>query len=183
MQNDKGAARVFAHPIAWLPPIIGGSLALLAPQSIADSEVISILAKFSAIYTGIYELASRSAFQREALTFYSIVFSAFPFQLVLLWLRWKRFVDFGVVIRNFMTLGLGKRLALFALMPLATMVLYWALFFLADDPSFCAGCTTSSKIGMILIVTCGLLGFSVFLFSTLTFFLIIPFVFFNKTEP
>jgi len=56
-KEGQSASRVLTHPIAWVPALIGGILALIDPSAFIDNKLILLLAKFSAIYTGINEFA------------------------------------------------------------------------------------------------------------------------------
>lgn len=150
-KEGQSASRVLTHPIAWVPALIGGILALIDPSAFIDNKLILLLAKFSAIYTGIKEFAKNSSLQSEALVFYAIVFSAFPFQLIFLWMKCRVYGVPELMVRSMIRQPYSKRVWLLALAPIGVVVGYFGIFFTVQDPSFCAGCTTSSTIGMIVI--------------------------------
>jgi len=157
MDEDPRAARVLAHPIAWVPALIGGILILFNPNALAGNGLILMLAEFSAACTRINEFVLNSSFPSSALPFYAIVFSAFPVQLVLLWVKCKQYAVPEVFVRNASRLPCVKRLAFIALAPLGVAVGYFAVFLLPSDPSFCIGCTSGSKIVIIVMTASGIL--------------------------
>ncbi|MBX3647521.1 MAG: hypothetical protein KF766_07650 [Rhodocyclaceae bacterium] len=180
--NTKAAHKVFNHPVAWLPPLLGAMLVYLAPPAIADHVSIQMLARFSASFSGIYEQANRSLFPSQALIFYAITYSAFPFQLAYLGRRWIKFLDKDVTVAFFRRLSYPKRIALMLVSLIGLAAFYWAVFFLTEDPSFCKGCTTDSLVGLIMFQTGGLFGVAIAAFSNLRFIQIIPSVFFSKSQ-
>lgn len=167
-KDDSRATRVLTHPIAWVPALVGGILVLLEPSWLIDNKLILLLAKFAATYTGINALASNNSSPGGALAFYAIVFSAFPFQLVLLWRKWVAYRCPELMVKNMTRQPYSKRLWLIALAPLGVAVGYFGIFWVANDPSFCIGCTTNNRVGMVVITALGILAETFVCLATLT---------------
>lgn len=180
--NHKVSSKILKHPIAWAPPLLGAILVFLAPPSIADHALIQRLAWFSSSYSGIYEQANHSHFPNQALVFYAITNSAFPFQLVFLFRRMLIDMNRDVTIAYLKRLSFWKRVVLIPAAWIGLIVFYISLFFLVEEPSFCKGCETESLVGMILIRTGGLMLILLMAYSSVTFVRVIPSVFSNPHE-
>ncbi|MBS1160353.1 MAG: hypothetical protein H6R15_2772 [Proteobacteria bacterium] len=171
VDKDSRAISVITHPVAWLPAFVGGCLILFSPFIVVNSDIILMLARFAAFYTSINENIQSSSNPNEALAFYAIVFSAFPFQLIFLWIEWNKKNVAKIIIQNALILPSRKRLILIIAAPVGVVVGYFGVFLVSNDPSLCAGCTSGSKLGMIGLTTAGIMAELLAFLVSITLFL------------
>jgi hypothetical protein len=153
--------------VAWLPTLVGAIVFFMDSPAIADSWIISLLADFCSHYSNIQNVGEHYAFPNAVRPFYAIIFSAFPFQTIFLWPRWRKYalpMDLTPLLRQ----SLWKRILVALLLHPMAILLCFTLFFIYDDQNICKGCTTDSKIALFLLVSLGAPTIQMLIFSSIS---------------
>ncbi|MDB5802439.1 MAG: hypothetical protein JWL63_3378 [Rhodocyclales bacterium] len=153
--------KIIYVPYVWFPAVLGMLFGFLFDDKFRQAIGFDFyLSMISQVFPVIEKIKYANDFGSASSAFLGVVFPGVVFQLIIIGSFWKKNCMDNELIVYWRLFPVFKRLLVIVFSPLIVVGAAVGVFFLADDPSFCKGCT-SSRFGFILINTLTPLAFSV----------------------
>jgi TM2 domain-containing membrane protein YozV len=136
-----------------------GGLLLFAPPSVLRHTWVGeyLVSLVKGVFPIIDEYAKLSSNGAQVEIFLSILFLSIPAVFVATWVAWSS-LGFDSTLKTLFTSYEREKKRLVAVgLPLLLIGLPFGIMGVAKDPSFCRGCTSDNRIGLLIVSFYGLL--------------------------